>query len=420
MKHLRLFLALSASLLVFTTCRKDKEPEVVEDPADATTYALVIDNGSQSMEQGKQISLSAHIVSSTGEMIEPASIVWSSNVAGSVSGNSFTYGSEVVATVSAAAVYKDISYTSAIIINVQPVAETRIFAVIPSVIMWPANAGDIQLNTVYLGNENNTFLYSSDDAGIADVSSTGKVSFKNTGTTILKVTGNIGGISKVVKVPVMVTGMPSAPLTVTRITLTPALGELFRGETLQMNAKAFNSNNEDVTSNWTFNYVVVPKQEDDGDPAIPISIDNNGKVTALSAGEAYVQVRAAGFLAQTEIVVHPDSVITVTPFFVTLGNIPPATSTAEIFTATTFKVDRAKYRAHDATFLNQVINSPTLTWDLPLTGNSTIDEQFKLVNILSKTNTTVKVEVIPGKIGSTFIVAHQKSLTGAAGILVNP
>jgi hypothetical protein len=423
MKKTKVNCLLIVTVLVFFAWSCKKKDSTENPPEEQKQYALVIDNGAQSMEEGKSLTLSAHLVSSTGEIITPSGISWSSS-SGVLAGNIFSSASPTVSTISASVDYEGKTYSSSVLVNVQPLKSTQVFAVVPSIIMWTTGAGDIPLTVVYMGNETVSFSFSSDNASIAGISSSGVVSFNNTGTTTLRVKAKIGGRDNEVIVPVMVVGLPSAPLPVTRITLSPAVGEMFRNETLQFTAKAYNSSNEDVTGNVSFSYSVVAKQEDDRDPAIPVTVDNTGKVSSLSIGSAYVQVRAAGFMAQSEVIVNPDTVIMVNPFYTMLGTdysvVPPTVKSEETFTAITYKVDRQKYRNKDNTFLSQVINSPSLTWEIPTTGIPLIDDQFKVVNILSKTNQTAKVAAITGKVGSTFIVAHDAHNGGAAAIVVNP
>ncbi len=425
----KVFTLLSAVALLSALtfgCKKDKTTE--EEPTNTSAeakYALVIDNGAQSMEVGQTLPLKAHLVSSTGAVIEPTGVTWSSNITGGVVGTNFVSTAEGVGIITASVVYEGKTYTSSVPISVQPLASTLLFGVVPSAIIWSTNSGNIQLNTVYLGTQSSSFKFESSNTSIASVSSTGDVSFKAVGNTNIKVTATIGGQTSIITVPVMVVGVPEVPLPVTRIVVNPSFGELFRGETLQLNAKAYNSNGDDVTSTVTFNYAVVQKMEEDEEPSIPISVDSKGKISAVSIGDAYVKVTANGVMGQSEIVVNPDTLITVTPFFVTFGmdntQFPPVPGPADqVLTAKMQKVDRDKYRAKNPNFLIDLPTPTNLKWDLPLTGISQIDDLFKVVTLSNATNTSVKVTPIQGKIGSTFVIAHSGIYGGAASILVNP
>jgi len=315
-------------------------------------------------------------------------------------------------------------------ICVQPLNSTQLFDVVPSAIIWSTNAGNIQLNTVYFGTGSANYAFSSLDPSIASVTSGGSISFLKAGNTKIKVTGTINGQTAIFYVPVLVVGVPEVPLPVTRIEVTPALKEMFRGETITLSAKAYNSAGTDVSNTVTFNYVVIPKLEEDEDPnssttPTAVTVSSSGVVTAKSVGGAYVKVTAAGLQAQTEIVVNPDYVVMVNPFFTTLGTdmtqFPPITKTSETFTATTYKVDRNAYHNNkNSNYLTVISNPANLTWDLPLTGIPDIDNLFNVVTLSGKSNTKVTATAIQGKIGSTFVVAHNDTIGGAGSIFVNP
>ncbi|MCE3259419.1 MAG: Ig protein [Bacteroidetes bacterium] len=416
-----------ASSLLFTNCKKDKTTNpATEDPGTPSTakkYTLVIDNGAQSVEQGKTISYSAHLVSSTGGVISPSGISWSSSF-GSFSGSNFSFNKDTTGTVSASVTYEGVTYTAAVPISIQPVKSTQVFAVVPSAIIWSTNSGNIQLNTVYFGS-GASYAFSSDNSSIASVSGSGSVSFHSPGSTNIKVTATINGQTNVVTVPVLVVGTPEAPLPVTRVVITPALGQMFKGETLQLTAKAYNSNGEDVTANVSFNYTVIPKIEEDGVVTNAATVNTSGQVTAVDLGGCYIQASTNGVIGQAEIVVNPDTVILVSPFYTQLGGFDPITMqpnpSSKNFTATTYKVDRTAYKNGSANFLTQIANPAGLTWEVPSTGIAEIDNYFNIVTLSNANNTSVTASAIQGKTGSTFIVAKAGGIYfGGAGVMVMP
>jgi len=424
---------LMSTTIFLTNCKKE---ETKTDETTTTTnsdkkYALVIDNGATSVDQGKTISFNAHLVSSTGAVIAANGVTWTSDIGG-MTGSTFILNTPTTGIVSASIQYEGQTYTAAVPICVQPLNSTQIFEVVPSAIIWSTNSGDIQLNTVYFGTSSASYAFSSDDASIASVSSTGLVSFKKVGNTRIKVTATINGKTEIFTVPVMVVGLPEVPLPVSRIVLTPAVGEMFRGEKLQLNAKAYNSNGDDVSSTVTFNYLVIPKVEEDEDPnatdtPTAVSVSASGEVTAKLIGSAYVRVTAAGLQAQSEIIVNPDTIIMVNPFYVSLGGMdltqfPPVQNpTSQNFTASTYKVDRTVYKANkNGNYLISISNPANLQWDIPLTGVAAVDDLFKVVTLSNKTNSSCTASAISGKVGSTFIIAHAGDLGGAAGITVMP
>ncbi len=420
-------------MFALSNCKKKDNPaptNVTINPIDPNNppgtnlYVLVIDDGAQSMEVGKSLTFNAHLVSSTGAVVNPTGISWSSNLGG-FSGSVFSATSVTFGIVTASVVYEGITYSASVPVNIQPERSTQLFAVVPSAIIWSTNSGPMQLNTVYLGSGSASYNFTSDNSSIASVSSAGLVTFHAVGSTVIRVSATINGQQSETAVPVMVVGTPEVPLPVTRIVVSPPVGELFRGETLQISAKAYNGNGVDVSNTVTFNYAIVPKQEgDDPTPPVAASIDGSGMVKALTIGNVYVKVTANGITGQAEIIVNPDTIITVTPFMVTLGTdysqFPPVQNTDATLTATTQKVDRAKYKNHDPNFLSTIPNPPNLQWELPLTGIPAIDDAFKVVTLSNATNSSVKVTAIPNKMGATFIVAYAGMYGGGAAIQVNP
>lgn len=428
MKKTKLLLniILAATALTFITCKKDKKTE--EETTTTTTtadkkYALVIENGAQSIDQGKVITYNAYLVSSTGATVSASGVSWSSSIGGMVGAN-FTYATDTTALITASVDFEGVKYTASVPVAVNPLSNTQLFAVVPSAIIWSTNSGPIQLNTIYMGNQTASYTYASDNSGIATVSSSGNITFVGNGNTRIKVTANIGGQVSTVYVPVLVVGPPEAPLPVTRVVLTPALYEMFRNETVQLNAKAYNSKGEDVSGTVTFNYLAIQKTEDDEETEMPITVSSSGLVTAKALGGAYVKVTAAGVMGQCEIEVNPDTVILVTPFMVTLGTDlmnplnPPKTS--ENLTATTYKVDRTIYKNKSGNYLSVIANPSNLVWDLPLTGIPEIDNLFNVATLTNKSLTGVTVNSIQGKFGSTFVIAHAGDNAGGASVIVNP
>ncbi len=418
-----ILVAMSTSIF-FTNCKKNKTTTPAEEPAAATKkYTLVIDNGAQSVEQGKTISYSAHLISSTGAVINASGISWSSSF-GSFSGNSFTSNNDTTGIITASVAYEGVTYTAAVPLCIQPVKSSQLFAVVPSAIIWSTNSGPIQLTSVYLGGTA-TYVYASENSAIASVSSTGLVSFNAVGSTNIKVTATINGQTSIIRIPIMVIGIPEAPLPVARVVITPALGQMFKGETLQLNAKAYDSNGNDVTNTVTFNYTVIPKIEDDGVASNAATVNGSGLVSAVNLGEVYVQASTNGIFGQADIIVNPDTVILVTPFFASLGGLDLFTflpnPTSKSFTANTYKVNRSAYKAGSANFLTSIPNSPTLSWEVPLTGIAEIDNYFNIVTLSNGNNTSVTASAIQGKVGSTVIVAKASGIYfGAAVVNVMP
>lgn len=422
-KGLSFIMIAAASLLFFSNCKKDNtDPQDPATPAPAPAakkYTLVIENGAQSVEQGKTISYVAHLVSSTGAVINPTGVSWSSSF-GNFTSNNFSFNQDTTGLVSASVAYEGVTYTASAPISITPVKSTQLFAVVPSAIIWSTGAGPIQLNTVYFGGTG-TYAFVSENSSIASVSNTGLVTFNAAGNTNIKVTATINGQTSIIRVPVLVVGVPEAPLPVAKVVVTPALGQMFKGETLQLTAKAYDSNGAEVTSNVTFNYTVVPKIEEDGVPTDAITVSNSGLVTGVALGGAYVKVSTNGIMGQSEIVVNPDTVIMVSPFYAQLGGFDPFTMMPnpnnKTFTATTYKVDRNAYKTGNPNYLTQIPNPAGLTWELPLTGIAEIDNLMNLVTLSNASNSSVTATSITGKVGNTFVIAKALGIYFGVGVV---
>jgi hypothetical protein len=418
--------AISAAL--FTACKKEKNDPTPEEPAapapdQSKKYALVIDNGAQSVEQGKSVSYSAHLVSSAGAVVNPSSISWSSSF-GSFSGNSFTFNQDTTGFITASVTHENVTYKASVPISVTPLRSAQIFAVVPSAIIWSTGSGPIQLNTVYFGG-NASYAFSSENSSIASVSGSGLVTFNAVGSTNIKVVATINGQANEIKVPVLVVGVPEAPLPVAKVVVTPALGQMFKGETLQLTAKAYDSNGNDVTGTASFSYTVVPKIEEDGVATNAATVNGSGLVSAVALGGAYVKVTTHGIMGQAEIVVNPDTVILVTPFYAQLGGFDPITLTpnpaSKTFTANTYKVDRAAYKAGNPNCLSSIPNPAGLQWVVPASGIPEIDNVFNIVTLSNASNSSVTATAIQGKTGAGIIVATAMGIYfGAAAVMVMP
>lgn len=405
------FLVIVSLALVFTSCKKDG------DSSDSKKYVLVIENGAQGLTLGSGVSFSAVLVGTDGQVVVPSSVSWSSSVAeaGSFTGSTFVSASATTTIITATASYEGQTYTASVPVGIHESAS--LFTVVPSAIVWSTNSGSIQLETIYFGTSAASYSFSSSNSGIASVDANGLVSFTGTGSCSITVNATIGGQSSQFVVPVLVVGDPGVDLPVSRIELTPTSGTMFRNETLQFSAKAFNSSNTDVTSGSTFEWSVVPAEDEDGNQEpIPVSIDQTGLVSSTGAvGHAYVRVKSKGVTASAEIAVYPDTVVMVSPFHADFGGftVDPFTGnitqnpTSGSFTATTYKIDRVAFRNNSPNYLVNIGNLPGLKWELPLTGIPIIDQQLNIVSISNPNSATTTISSNGGaSAGATFVMAY--------------
>ncbi len=390
---------------------KTNEPEPTTPSTPAPTARLVIDNGARSMPVGNNIAYSAKLIKTDGTILTLSSgVTWTSSNAnaGSFSGGVFTASAGEITIIKASYTLDGVTYTAEVPLSIE-IPNTSIFAVLPSAIIYQAGTETIQLETVYIGSGSASYVFSSDNTGVASVSSSGVVSFHAAGNAVINVAATINGQTSNVKVPVLVVGAPAVVLPIAKVVVTPKNLEMFKGETQQYIAKAYDSNGNDVSANYTFNWSVSPK---DADFPTPVTINSTGMVSANNLGGAYVTAVAAGINGQAELTVNPDTVIMVNPFYVSLGGFDAITfqpnPTTQNLTATTYKIDRNAYKAGQANFLTQITNPSNLTWALPLTGIPAIDSFYALVDLSNQTSsgvTVTKKSSITGA-GSTFVVAH--------------
>jgi hypothetical protein len=410
---LLLFTIVLVTLL--TGCKKkdskDPEPTTPTPTTPAPSARLVIDNGARALPVGNNINYSAKLIKPDGTITNLSSgVTWTSSNAnaGSFSGSVFTASAGEITIVKASYALDGVTYTAEVPLTIQ-IPNTSIFAVLPSAIVFQAGSETIPLETIYIGSGSASYAFSSDNTGVANVTSAGVVSFISAGQANITVAATINGQTSNVIVPVLVVGNPAVVLPVAKVVVTPKNLEMFKGETQQYIAKAFDSNGNDVSSNYTFNWTVSAK---DADFPMPVSINGSGMVTASNLGGAYVSATAAGITGQAELNVNPDTVIMVNPFYVSLGGFDPITlqpnPTTANLTATTYKVDRVAYKAGQSNFLNQITNPSNLTWMLPLTGIPVIDSFYDIVDFSNSTSSgvtvTKKASAMTG--GSTFVVAH--------------
>ena len=409
-----LLLLIIVLVTLLSGCKKKDNKDATTDPATpaATPVGrLVIDNGARSLPVGNNITYSAKLVKTDGSVVALTSgVSWSSSNAnaGSFSGGVFTANAGEITVIKASYTLDGVTYTAEVPLSIE-IPNTSIFAVLPSAIIYEVGAGTIQLETVYIGSGSATYAFSSDNTGVASVSSAGVVSFVSAGNAIITVAATINGQTSNVKVPVLVVGAPAVVLPIAKVVVTPKNVEMFKTETQQYIAKAYDSNGNDVTANYTFNWSVSAK---DADFPNPVTINSTGLVTAHNLGDAYVTAVAAGINGQAELTVNPDTVIMVSPFYVSLGGIDPITfqpgPNSQNLTATTYKVDRNAYKTHQANFLTQISNPSNLSWQLPLTGIPAIDSFYDVVTLSNTTSsgaTVTKKSSVTGA-GSTFVVAY--------------
>ncbi len=378
----QIILALLVTGLTFSSCKKDKDPEVQE-------KALVITNGAQSMKPDGALTYNAVFVSADGKTSPATGVSWStSNASIATVSAAGTVGVVGVgtATMTATVTEGSITYTASVPLGI---AGVTAFAVVPSAIIWEPG-GSIQLETFYLGTANPTYTYSSSNTAVASVSASGQVSFHGIGSCTIEVAASTYPSNPFI-VPVLVIGPPTVTLSVTRVAVTPASASLFRQETAQLTAQAYSPDGAvSKTFTWT-----------SSDAGIA-SVDGSGRVTAHGLGTAYIYALADGITGQAEIFVSPDTVIEVTPF---IGSIRAGRT--QQFTAKAYNIRTG------GTYLPGITQ---FDWFIPSFGIPMFD--FATVNASGLVS--VNSNALPGNM--TFVSANiqgNPDVGGAAMIMVS-
>lgn len=368
----------------FTACKKEKNNTSNNNGGGGSGNTqkenmLIIENGGLNVNPDQAVSYKARLVNKDGSTVTPASLTWSTSnndVAVISSSGVATLKSTGLVTVTATATYNGATFTTTAPLQI---AAPSVFAVAPGACLMFAGES-IQLNPVYLNASSvPSYSYSTDNSSVATVSSTGVVSAVSGGSATITVSSTTSAGSAQVLVPVLVIGVPDVVLPVVRVDVTPDAEDIFRGDTKQFVAKAYNGNNQEVTGE-TFTWSVE-------DPSIA-SISSSGLVTGLKIGETKVRAVTKGVIGEATLTVNPDTVVIISPFMAT---ITPGNS--QQFTA-------QAYNAKTATLLSGITN---FKWEIP---NYPIPgfEIFNIGTVSTAGLVNVKPEAIPGI--TSFVIAY--------------
>ena len=378
-----LMLLTASSTLLWQSCKKDNNSNGSSD------MVLSIQTGARTIAPGSTQTYDAVIVDSKGNVTPATGISWSvTNSLGSFNGNTFTPSGSGSGTITASVTKDGKTLTAKVAVGVYLPA---VFTVLPSAIVWTTNAGAIPLLPVYLGTGTvSGYSYSSSNASVASVDGSGNVTCNANGECVITVTANGLSDNNKVYIPVLVVGMPTVSLPVARVAVNPSGKELFRGETADFTARAYNTANAEV-SGQTFTWTSQ-------DNSIA-TVDANGRVTAVSLGKTFVTATASGISGTAEVDVLPDSLILVTPIMASIA--PGATKQ---FTAQAYSVN------HSSHALSAISMPAGLTWMVPTTGIS----MFDIATVNSTGIVTMNSSATVGM--SSVVVAHVSSPTIDPGV----
>lgn len=399
------------SILVFTACSNEDEDE--DNPGGGTggsgeaNKALVLSEGSQSIETGGSISMKAQFVDVDGNVSDASSVKWESSNSSTaqVSGGTIAALQPGTTTITATVEEDGNTYTAKASFSV--IQKNAAYQVLPGAITWEEGVPhDFFFTGVYLGQGTASFSYKSNDESVVKVNGN-RLEIVGAGETTITATISANGNTYTQEIPVLILGKIQAPLPVTRIEISPGTHEMFPGDNKTFEAKAYNSADEEV-SDVNFSWSV-------GNDTIG-SITQAGVFTAQDLGKTSVKVTAQGISAQAEVFVYPDSMVYITPIF---KEIDPGGN--HQFSAKVYTVDKT-----DTTYA-EISNQPTITWlipefDFPDMGidQSLLDALFNFATVDASGKVTVKSNALAGNVTSlnAYVKGRPGIAAGGAAVMV--
>lgn len=373
------------SMILFSCKKEDNTPGGGSGNGGGSGTAnkvLIIENGARTISPDAPFSYSASLVSKDGT-IEPAgAISWSSSkpeVAEVSSSGAITVKGTGQTVITGSVTAGGVTYTASVPLGIRT---PGLFAVAPSAVIIPTGT-QIQFETAYFGQGSPTYSWTSSNTNVVSISSSGLASFNQAGEAYITVTASTQSDNPFI-VPVLVVGMPAVTLPVMRVSVTPGSGEIFRNETLQFSAKAYDGNNAEVSR--TFGWST-------SDPSVA-TISSSGLLTGVGIGNVTVYAKTDGVIGQAEAIVSPDTVIILSPLSVSLA--PGAT---QQFTPTVYNLRT-----------NSTITGISgFQWTVPTYGIP----MFDIATVNSSGLVTMKQSATPGM--ATFVECSLPSPTIYAG-----
>ncbi len=388
---------ITAVSAMFSSCKKDKDTD--PDNILKNNYVLVIENGAQSIEldnnskSNQTVTYTAALVDQDGNVSHNFDVTWSSSdndILAIAANGSITVKTAGSVTITASVTVEDVTFTASVPLAIQL---PTLFVVAPAAILYE-KGGELQLEAIYFSTsgQSPSYTYSSSNASIASVNSTGLVSFAGEGSCVITVTANLNG-NPAFYVPVVVFEVPEVVLPVTYVKLNKNSVNLLKDETDQLTAKAYNLDGEVTgkTFEWSSSNSNIA------------GVDQTGKITPVSPGIAYVRATCNGMFDQAEVTVYPDTMVIVTPMYAEISQ-----GSSYQFTAKAYKASR--------TILSEEYDV-NFSWMLPDFGPG-----FEMFNIGTVDNTGLVTINYDAGIGMmSFVFAYDPNnlySVGASMVMV--
>jgi uncharacterized protein YjdB len=364
------------ALAGFTACGDDDDDD---DPGNGNgngnngeAKALKIEDGSQSLDgqKGESHTFSAVIVDSEGNTSAASNVSWeveNADVASISANGQVTANNNGVTYVTASVEANGQTLEATVPLRVTVPSP---FTVAPWAVIMSTDE-EVQLEPVYLNPGGSpSYSYSSSSSNVVSVSNDGLLTAAATGRATVTVEAQINGNTLTQQVPVLVVGVPSVSLPVTRVKVDPKSGSIFRDETLQFQATALDAEGNarnDVDFSWSV-----------GDESIA-AIDDSGLLTGEKPGQTTVKATARGITGEASIEVKPDTVVVLDPVFASVEQ-----GASQTFTATVYNAKNG----------NEITSHADLNWAVPDYPSGF--EQFEIgtiANITGSNNTQADINV---------------------------
>ena len=255
--------------------------------------SLTLDSDALQLQQGATRALTANATPKPTEGEAPDSLIWSSSddaIATVDEHGNVTAKGAGTATITAKATYGQTEATCTVTVAVESIPADSI-TIAPKELSMNVGENESLTATVTPDNATDQVIWSSNDKNVATVDQSGKVTAKAKGKATI--TATAGEAEAICKVTV------EAEIPVECVELSATTLSLTEGEEHTLTATVHPANATDKTVTW-----------ESSEPSVA-TVDQNGKVTALSAGTATITATAGGKPATCEVTVK-EKVIAVT------------------------------------------------------------------------------------------------------------